>query len=117
MLERKYRLHLQKDFDLVFKQGKYKNLPNFLTIHYLKVPENKLKVGLIISKKTEKLATKRHLAMRQSRHIIQKLIKNKIIKDSYYLLFIIRQNYTQLNFEEKEEKIREILKLGGLLSD
>lgn len=115
MLDKKHRLHLQKDFDQVFKNGKYKNLPNFLTIHYLKVNNDELKIAFIISKKTEKLAVKRHLAIRQSRHIIQNLLKTQQIKNYYNIIFIIRHNYTQLNFEEKTQKIKEILQLGKLL--
>ncbi len=116
MLEKKYRLHLQKDFDLVFKTGKYKNLPNFLTVHYLKNQNEDLKVALIISKKTEKLAVKRHLAVRQSRHIIQALIKENKIKKGYSLIFILRPAYTVLDFEHKSEKIKEVLNNCGLLN-
>jgi ribonuclease P protein component len=115
MLEKKYRLHLQKDFDLVFKTGKYKNLPNFLTVHYLKNPTEEIKIALIISKKTEKLASKRHLSVRQSRHIIQSLIKENRIKKGYSLIFILRPAYTVLDFKHKNEKITDILNISGLL--
>lgn len=116
MLEKKYRLHLQKDFDLVFKTGKYKNLPNFLTIHYLKNQSDDLKIAFIISKKTEKLANKRHLSVRQSRHIIQSFIKENKIKKGYYIIFILRSAYNVLDFKNKTEKIKEILKISELLN-
>ncbi|HPL92740.1 MAG TPA: ribonuclease P protein component [bacterium] len=116
MLEKKYRLTLQKDFDLTFKTGKYKNLPNFLTLHYRPATENELKIAFIISKKTEKLANKRHLNVRQSRHIIQTLLKDNKIKSGYHLIFILRPNYTQLDFQEKTNKMIEIIKSAGLLN-
>lgn len=116
MLEKKYRLHLQKDFDLVFKTGKYKNLPNFLTLHYLKKDNAKLRIAFILSKKTEKLASKRHLSVRQTRHIIHSLLKDSKIKNGYDLIFIIRANYTQLGFDQKTEKIKELLQISALLN-
>lgn len=113
MLPKQHRLTRRKDFDNLFKKGR--SVGNkFLALKYKKMEEGPVRVGFVVSNKTEKSAVKRNRVKRQAREILKDSIST--IKDSHDLAFVFKKPFLELDFSKKEELINNLLKEARLFS-
>lgn len=91
MLKRKYSIDRSK-FDLIYKKGKNINSTN-LYIKYLPNHASYSQFAIVVSKKVEKLATKRN----RLRRIIKSEISDNLkdITSGYYYIISIKKNITE----------------------
>ena len=112
MLSKSYRLVKTKDFENVFKRGKF-FAEEFINI---KTVENDLDIsrfGFIIGKKASKKAVKRNRVKRQMREIIR-LRLNKI-KTGFDVIVMVKPEIIGKDYREIEQTVEKILKKSGLL--
>lgn len=71
IVPRANRLRLKKDFRTVFNQGQRVRSESFSIIF---LPSKQTRVGIVISKKTEKSAVKRNRTRRRVKEVLRKLL-------------------------------------------
>lgn len=94
-----------KDFKYIYSKGKsFANKK--LVIYYIKNNENKLKIGISISKKVGKAVTRNHL-----RRLIKENLRhiNKI-KTGYSIILLARVGADDLNYGMMKSSIIHLLK-------
>lgn len=112
MLDKKYRLRKQKDFEKMFKGGIYLS-ENFLT---LKVIRNDLplsRFGFIISNKISKSAAMRNRTKRRLRESIRGIQDR--IKEGYDCLFISKHGIVEKESADINMAVEKLLKRSGIL--
>lgn|SRR3989344_3998479 len=101
MLSAKYRVRQQRDFDNVYKRGRAVSGPLF-NLRFAPNRQTHSRLAFVISKKTEKLATRRNLAKRRLRSMFKEALNN--IKPGVDIVVLIKRNavgaeYSQLRLE------------------
>lgn len=112
MLAKTYRLKLKKDFDKIFKQGKFVSL-KFFTLGFL---ENTLlfsRFAIIVPKKIAKLAVTRNSIKRKTTEIIRLNLEK--IKIGYNIVFIAKPTIKRKNYQDLSDDIRHLLEKAGLI--
>jgi ribonuclease P protein component len=119
MLQQQNRLRLMKDFEILYKEGKF--LPGkFFNLKYWKIQPDKyprrkystedLKIGFVVSTKISKLAVKRNRVKRQMREVIRLLLKDEKIKRGYMVAFLAKASVLEKEYKEIETEIVVLLK-------
>ena len=106
MLSKKYRLLKKKDFENVFKKGKFIN-NKFLYFKIIQNNQKNSRFGISISKKITKKAVDRNKIKRQIRNIIKQKIP--FIKKNIDLVIISKKEINEKSFTQIEENINQIL--------
>lgn len=111
MLKRESRVNLKKDFENIFKIGKYSS-GQFIGFKVAKKNFSDRRYGIIISKKISKKAVIRNRLKRQIRDIIEKEDIN--LKQGFDSILIPRKDILNKTFAETRNEIKEQLKKNKL---
>lgn len=112
MLPKTYRLRLKRDFDRVFKKGKFVGQKLFT----LGFAANKLAVSrfaVVVPKKVSKKAVTRNLVKRKTTEIIR--LKRNKIKNGFDFVFVAKPEAKGKKYKEIEEELGKILARARLL--
>lgn len=112
MLPKKYRLKLKKDFDGIFKGGKFIGARLF-TLGYDKNEFDFSRFAAVVPKKVSKKAVARNLIRRRALEIIR-LGRSKI-KNGFDLIFIAKPQSLGKDYKELEEDIITLLDKAKML--
>lgn len=124
MIPRQYRLKHMKDFEILFKEGRFVG-GELVTIKYWKVDPNKyerrrytaddLKIGFVAGLKVSKSAVKRNRIKRQMREVVRLMLKENKIKNGYMVAVIAKPAALGNVYQDFEKDITAVFKRAGLL--
>lgn len=112
MLPKKYRLRLKKDFDGIFKRGKFIGA-RFFTLGYNKNDIDFSRFAAVVPKKVSKKAVTRNLIRRRTLETLR-LGRSKI-KSGFDLIFIAKAQSLVKDYKELEEDIIELLAKANMI--
>lgn len=112
MLPEENRLQKEKDFKIVWKNGK-SYISRCIIIKIRKNSRNISRFGVIVSNKISKKSTKRNRLKRQIREIIR--LKIKQIKPGFDCIVLARQGILDRKYQEIDAEIIKILQKAGLI--
>ena len=107
------RLKKRKQFNYLFKSGKYL-ICEYFNLIYLKVKTKNYKIGYSISKKVGK-AVVRNKVKRRLKECILKI--NSKIKKDFYIIISAKPNIVNLKFNELCLKVEEMFLKAGLINE
>lgn len=111
MLAKQYRLKKNKDFDLLFKKGKYVSNGLF----FLVFKKNKLKnsrFGFIIGKKISKKAITRNKIRRKISEIIRMMMDN--VKAGFDIVVGVKPDIIDKDYQEIKKELEGLFKKAKL---
>lgn len=118
------RLKRMKDFEILFKEGKFVS-GNIIGAKIWKIDPTKypkrgyvetdLKIGFVASVKHEKKAVGRNRVKRQMREVVRLLVKDGRIKSGYFIAFLSTPKLIGAEYEAIAEDIESILKKARVL--
>ncbi|MCD6410715.1 ribonuclease P protein component [bacterium] len=112
MLPFKNRLKKQKDFNLVFRQGKgYREKEIFIKI--LEKEDSGLRFGFVVSRKVSNRAVTRNRLKRKLREAIRSILLH--IKQGYDVVVIALPGAEKYDFWELQEIILTIFQKAGII--
>lgn len=112
MLPKQQRIATNKDFSAAlrsrpgFQEGK-------ILMKIKKRDGKGVRAGIVISKKTEKLATKRNRTRRLFREAIRQYIPR--VREGWDLVFLILPGYEPMEFQEIVSAVKKLLQRSSLL--
>lgn len=113
MLKKIYRITKDKEFQAIYRRGRYQSTALF-SIHYLPSKRNLTRFGIVISKKITKKATERNLLKRRVREIAREL-QPKII-GKYDIVISIKKPVLEKDFNELRKSIISSFEKANLLN-
>jgi len=113
MIKKETRLKKRKQFNYLFKSGKYSSCEYF-NIIYLKVKTKNFKIGYSISKKIGK-AVVRNKIKRRLKECVLKI--NNLIKSDYFIIISAKPKIVDLKFNELYLKVSNEFKKAGLINE
>lgn len=124
MLPTTNRLKHMKDFEILYKEGRF--VPGeLLTMKIWKIdpalyPRRKysledLKIGFVVSAKISKKAVIRNRLKRQMREIVRLLLKDNRLKRGFIIALMAKAGMVGKEYKEIEQNIIAILRRGGIL--
>jgi ribonuclease P protein component len=126
MLPRENRLKRMKDFEILFKEGKFFD-DMFLSAKVWKINEEKypkrkyskedLRIGFVVGLKVSKKAVVRNRIKRKMREVVRLLLKDEKLKSGYMVAIIAKQSAIEKEMNEIEKSIKNILKKSGVLKN
>ena len=129
MLQQDNRLKKVRDFNLLMKYGRWVN-GRFLDLKCLelakireyfpkkedsKVFEGQFKVAFTVGLKIDKRAVIRNRARRQMREVVRLLLKEKKLKNGYYLLFVAKKEILGKEYIDITKEVEVLLKKSGVV--
>lgn len=125
MLQQQNRLKHDRDFEILFKEGKFVN-GEFTTLKYWKIQPEKyprriyapdeLKIGFVVGLKVSKSAVKRNRLKRQMREVVRLLLKDdRMVKGGYHLALVAKPNMIGKEYKDIERDIVFLLRRAGML--
>ncbi|MEK7083752.1 MAG: ribonuclease P protein component [Patescibacteria group bacterium] len=124
MLQQEHRLKHDRDFDTLWKDGRFVG-GNFLTLKYWKIDPARyprrayapsdLRIGFVVSTKVSKRAVERNRVKRQMREVIRLLLKQGTIHTGYLIACIAKPAIIGKTYGEIEKEIIMVLTRGALL--
>lgn len=125
MLPRENRLTKMKDFEILFKEGRFFSAP-LLQAKVWKIDPNKyprrkysledLKIGFTVGLKIDKRAVVRNRLKRQMREIVRLLLKSDKLKSGLMLLLIAKKEMIGKEYGEIEKSVTEVLRKSNVLN-
>lgn len=112
MLNKAFRITENKDFQSVFKNGRFVQNRAFLLKYNKNILPNS-RFGFIVSVKTLKRAVDRNLIKRRFREIIRLNFDN--IKEGYDVVFIIKKQALDIEYTELTREILNALNSAKLI--
>ena len=112
MLAKKYKIAKKKDFERIFKQGKYYH-QDFIGF---KINKNNLefsRFGFIVSLKISKKAVVRNKIRRQLNEIIR--LKLKEIKSGFDIVILTQPEIIGKSYQDIEKNLVDLLKRAKVL--
>lgn len=112
MLKKKFRVRKQKEFELIFNQGRKIKSESFLIIYL----SNNLKLSrfaFIVSAKIDKKAVARNKIKRRLREIVRKNLSR--IRKGYDFIVIASPRIKEKSFQEIKDEMEKILSRNKLL--
>ncbi len=126
MLPAENRLTKDRDYEILFTEGKFAG-SNFVTAkmwviepekyprrNYLKTD---LKIGFLVSKKVDKRAVVRNRLKRQMREVVRLLLKDNKLKPGSMIAFMAKPEAKTAEYQDLETDILFILKRMRVLYD
>ncbi len=124
MLPSQYRLTRMKDFEILYKIGRFVG-SNLVTAKVWKIePEkfprrlyslNDLKIGFVVSTKISKSAVKRNRVKRQMREVVRLLLKAGKLKPGFMIAIMAKKEILDSDYVEIEASVIDILKKSRIL--
>ncbi len=124
MLRRENRLKRMKDWDILFKEGRFV-VGEFITVKIWKIDPDKylrrtytaedLKIGFVVSKKVEKRAVRRNRLKRQMREVVRLLLKEDKIKEGYMIGMMAKSAMLGKEYGKIEADVMRVLRKAGVL--
>ncbi len=124
MLQKENRLKKMKDFEILFKEGRYFNI-DFLTLKVWKIDPEKypkrnytkddLKIAFTVGLKVSKSAVKRNRVRRKMREVVRLLIKDGKIKKGFMAVLVAKPEILEKDYTEIEKVINKILVQARLI--
>lgn len=124
MLLNEYRLKRDRDFEILFNEGRFV-AGDFVNAKVWRVDTGKypkrgyaaddLKIGFVVGTKTEKSAVKRNRVKRQMREVIRLLLKEGLIKRGYHVAFMAKPESIGAAYEDISQSIHDVLGRARLL--
>lgn len=125
MIPQQCRLKHDRDFEILFKEGKFVH-GDFLTLKFWKIQPEKyprrtyahdeLKIGFVAGLTVSKSAVKRNRIKRQMREAVRLLLKEeRIEKNGYHLAFVAKRAMLGKEYGDIEKDILTSLRRAGLL--
>jgi ribonuclease P protein component len=111
MLKKINRLTKEKDFQAVYRRGRYFQTA-FFSVNFLPA-KNQTRIGIIISKKISKKAVERNHAKRQTRSMAEALLP-KINKPAD-IVISIKRPFLDSDFKSLEKDLNNIFSKLGLI--
>lgn len=124
MLPEKYRLKRERDFEILFNEGRFVagSVVNAKVwrVDPVKYPKrgygpDDLKIGFIVGTKTEKSAVKRNRVKRQMREVLRLALKEGRIRSGYHIAFMAKPESIGAPYVDISASIEEILRKARLL--
>ena len=124
MIPKEHRLKHMKDFDILFKEGRFVGgdlvTLKVWSINPEKYPRRKynkdeLKIGFVVGLKVNKSAVKRNRLKRQMREAVALLLKEEKIKNGYMVAVIAKKEMLDKEYKEIEKEIIKTFKGARLL--
>ncbi len=106
MLPKKYRLRRKKDFDRIFKSGRFV-AGNFFTLGYTPNDLSFSRFAVVVPKKIEKGAVKRNLIRRRAVEIIR--LGREKIRTGFDFVFIAKPAVREKSYKEIEGAVIAML--------
>jgi len=123
MIPQDYRLKKMKDFEILFKEGRFFD-GGIFTAKVWKIDEKKyprrkyleddLKIGLVVGLKVSKSAVKRNRLKRQMREVVRLELKDGKLKKGFMLAIIAKPSALGKDYAEIEKGITEIFRKAKL---
>ena len=128
MLQNENRLRKVRDFSLALKYGSWQR-GRFLDLKYVQLAkvkdyfpkkedpkefEKQLKLAIVAGLKVSKKAVLRNRAKRQVREVVRILIKDKKLKDGFYIMLIAKKEIIGKNFADIKQETELLIKRSGL---
>jgi len=124
MLLKENRLKKMKDFDILFKEGRFVN-DELVNMKIWRIEPDKypkrdykiedLKIGFVVSTKIVKSAVKRNRLKRQMREVVRLLLKADKLKVGFHIIIMAKVNIVGKNYSEIESSVVNVLNKGGVL--
>ena len=124
MLTKQFRLTRMKDFEILFKEGRFVG-GDLVDLKVWKIDPGKyqkrkyspndLKIGFVVPIKISKKAVVRNRIKRQMREVVRLLMKDKAIKCGYFVLFLAKKGTIGVEYIDIDDSIVNLLKKTGLL--
>lgn len=124
MLPSQYRLKRMKDFEILFKEGRFSGA-SLLTLKAWRVEPDKyprrnyttqdLRIGVVVGTKVSKSAVKRNRLKRQMRAVLGQLLKDGRLKQGYLVAVIAKKEMLDASFEEIQQDIVTALNRARML--
>ncbi len=129
MLQKDNRLTKVRDFNLLMKYGSWINgrLFNVKALelakfeNYFPKMEDKdnfkkqLRIAVNVGVKVSKSAVKRYRLKRQASEVVRLLLKERSLKNGYYILINAKSDVLEKDYPEISEEIKLLLKKSGLI--
>ncbi|PIZ00108.1 ribonuclease P protein component [bacterium (Candidatus Howlettbacteria) CG_4_10_14_0_8_um_filter_40_9] len=112
MLKKQFRVTENRDFQIIYKKGKYGQEKNF-KLNFLGNRRSFSRFTVVVSKKTEKSAVKRNRAKRVFREAIRAMFTE--VKDGFDFIINIKKEGLTADLETIKKDIKEILLKNNLL--
>lgn len=113
MLPKIYRLRLKKDFDRIFKKGKFVG-QRFFTLGYIANDLEFSRFAVVVPKKVSKKAVTRNLIKRRAVEIIR--LNRSKVKSGFDLAFLAKTEVKDKKYKEIKEDLGELLGRARLLA-
>ena len=124
MLKSQHRLRKMKDFDILFKEGKFFG-GKYITAKVWKIKEEAyprrkyseqdLRIGVVVSKKVHKSAVKRNRIKRQLREVIRLLVKADKLKEGFHIAIMAKPDTVGTAYDDFERDIEVVLQKARVL--
>jgi ribonuclease P protein component len=124
MLPDEYRLKKDRDFDILFKEGRFV-AGTFVNAKVWRVDTEKypkrgykpddLKIGFAVGTKVSKSAVKRNRVKRQMREVVRLLLKDGRVKSGYHIVFIAKPESVGASYEDISRSIHDVLQKARLV--
>lgn len=112
MLTKENRLKKNKEFNYIFKKGKYINSSNFL-IYYLNTRYQFSKFGISVSKKVGNSVVRS-----RTKRVMSEVIRVNLekVKTNNYII-VLKPSFAELSFSQVEAEFLAVLKKNKLFKE
>lgn len=115
MLPRQSRLKHDKDFERIFKTGRWMG-GGLVTIKYTKNEDGDApKIGFMVGLKVSRSSVKRNLAKRRMREVVRRALKGGTISDKFDFVVIAKSEIAGKTYRETGEDIKSVLNRAKIL--
>ncbi len=112
MLNKKYRLSKNKDFEKVFRQGKFYS-DKIVSLKFIPNQLDHNRFGIIVGLKVDRRAVVRNKVKRRLRSVIRSLFP--VMKTSFDIILIAKPFIVGEDYQTIKEKIEKLFNKSGLL--
>jgi ribonuclease P protein component len=112
MLKKIYRVTKEREFQAIYRRGKYKATALF-SVHYLPNRFGFSRIGIVVTKKISKKATERNLIKRRVREIAREMLPK--IKGNFDVVISIKKLATEKEYAEIHKELADIFQKAGLI--